>query len=100
MNYTMMYSEIIKILNKDSPRQYGYNSEMAANIELWSRMYENKSPWLSKTVTSANLPVQIAYETAKLVTLELKSEIKGGAAAKYLNEFYQRDVLKKLRKST
>ena len=100
MNYSMLYGEIIKILNKDSPHQYGYNSEMAANIELWSRMYENKSPWLSKTVASANLPVQIAYETAKLVTLELKSEIKGGAAAKYLNEIYQRDVLTKLRKFT
>ena len=98
MNYSMLYGEIIKILNKDSPHQYGYNSEMAANIELWSRMYENKSPWLSKTISSANLPVQIACEMAKLVTLELKSEIKGGTAAKYLNELYQRDVLKKLRK--
>ena len=100
MNYTIMYGEIIKILNKDSPGQYGYNSVMAANIELWSRMYENKSPWLSKTVASANLPVQIACEIAKLVTLELKSEIKGSAAAKYINEIYQRDVLKKLRKFT
>lgn len=100
MNYTIMYGEIIKILNKDSPGQYGYNSVMAANIELWSRMYENKSPWLSKTIASANLPVQIACETAKLVTLELKSEIKGSAAAKYINEIYQRDVLKKLRKFT
>ena len=98
MNYSIMYGEIIKILNKSSPQQYGYNSEMADKIQLWSRMYENKSPWLSKNVISANLPVQIAYETAKLVTLELKSEIKGGAAAKYLNEIYQRDVLKKLRK--
>lgn len=100
MNYTILYGEIIKALNKDSPRQYGYNSEMAANIQLWSKMYENKSPWLSKTVASANLPVQIAYETAKLVTLELRSEIKGGEVAKYINEFYQRDVLKKLRKFT
>ena len=100
MNYTILYGEIIKVLNKDSPRQYGYNSEMAANIQLWSKMYENKSPWLCKNVMSANLPVQIAYETAKLVTLELKSEIKGSAAAKYLNEIYQRDVLKKLRKFT
>lgn len=95
-----MFGEIIKILNKDSPQQYGYNSDMAANIELWSRMYENKAPWLSSTVMSANLPAQIAYETAKLVTLELKSEIKGGAVAEYINGFYQKDVLKKLRKFT
>ena len=52
MNYTILYGEIIKVLNKDIPRQYGYNSEMAANIQLWSKMYENKSPWLSKTVSS------------------------------------------------
>ena len=100
MNYSIMYGEIIKILNKDSPQQYGYNSEMAEKIQLWSKMYENKSPWLCKNVMSANLPVQIAYETAKLVTLELKSEIKGGDLAKYLNEIYQRDVLTKLRKFT
>ena len=100
MNYSIMYGEIIKILNKDSPQQYGYNSEMAEKIQLWSKMYENKSPWLCKNVMSANLPVQIAYETAKLVTLELKSEIKGGDLAKYLNELYQRDVLTKLRKFT
>lgn len=100
MNYSIMYGEIIKILNKDSSQQYGYNSEMAEKIQLWSKMYENKSPWLCKNVMSANLPVQIAYETAKLVTLELKSEIKGGDLGKYLNEIYQRDVLKKLRKFT
>lgn len=100
MNYSIMYGEIIKILNKSSPQQYGYNSEMADKIQLWSRMYENKSPWLCKNVMSTNLPVQIAYETAKLVTLEFKSEIKGGTAAKYLNELYQRDVLTKLRKFT
>ena len=100
MNYTMMYGEIVKILNKDGTQQYRYNSVMTANIELWSRMYENKAPWLCKTVASANLPAQIAYETAKLVTLELKTEIKGSAAAKYLNGFYRKDVCPKLRKFT
>lgn len=100
MNYTSMYSAIVKMLNENSDVNCTYNSEMADKIQLWSLMYENKAPWIKKNVLSANLPAAIAYETAKLVTLEIKSAIKGSPTADYLNDFYQKDVLKKLRKFT
>lgn len=100
MKYTNMYSAIVKILNENSEVTYAINSDMADRIQLWSMMYENRAPWVNGYVTSANLPAAIAYETAKLVTLELKSRITGSATADYLNEIYQKDVLKKLRKFT
>lgn len=62
-------------------------------------MYENRSPWVNnKDVYSANLAPAIASELARLVTLEMKSEITGGAAAAYLNEAYKKRVLKDLRR--
>ena len=74
-------------------------SQMANLIELWTRMYENRSPWVNnKDVSSANLAPAIASEIARLVTLELKSEVTGGPAADYLNEQYQRKVIKDLRR--
>ena len=74
-------------------------SQMANQIELWTRMYENRSPWVNnKDVLSANLAPAIASEIARLVTLELKSEVTGGTAADYLNEQYQRKVIKDLRR--
>lgn len=73
-------------------------SRMANQIELWTSMYENRSPWIDrKKVFSANLAPAIAAELARLVTLELKSEITGGTAADYLNQVYQQKVLKDLR---
>ncbi len=98
MNYSAMYSAIIKTLNEGGENMYSVNSEMISQIELWGRMYENKAPWLSKTVSSANLSASVAYETAKLVTLELKTEIKGSPMADFLNDNYKKDVLSKLRK--
>lgn len=100
MNYTNMYSAIVKLLNESNATEYSYNSEMANAIQLWSRMYENKAPWIKGNVQSANLPSAIAYETAKLVTLELKSEVTGSATADFINGFYQIGVLDKLRKFT
>lgn len=100
MNYTNMYSAVVKLLNESNGVDYSYNSEMANVIQLWSKMYENKSPWIKGYIKSANLPSAIAYETAKLVTLELKSEITGSETANYINDFYKRDVLTKLRKFT
>lgn len=100
MNYTSMYSAIIKLLDESGGVKYSYSSDMADEIQLWSMMYENKAPWIKDNVKSANLPCAIAYETAKLVTLELKSEISGSPAADFLNTFYQKDVLPKLRKFT
>lgn len=98
MNYSTMYAAIIKVLNESGENIYSVNSAMISHIELWSKMYENKAPWLSDAVTSANLSASVALEHAKLITLELKSEIKGSALADYLNKNYKKDILSSLRK--
>ena len=100
MNYSTMYGEIVRLLSKDGEFTYSINTQMISCISLWSAMYENKPPWAVKRKKSANLSVQIASETARLVTLEFKSEVTGSKAADYLNGIYASDVLPKLRKYT
>ena len=101
MRITKMLDLITNVLNKDADTQVDVclTSQMVNQIELWTRMYENRSPWVNnKDVLSANLAPAIASEIARLVTLELKSEVTGGTAADYLNEQYQRKVIKDLRR--
>lgn len=88
-----------KVLNETSETSIDFcmSSEMANKIELWSRMYENRPPWKSKTVDTMELPAAIAGEIARLTTLELKTECKGSMRAEYLNEVYQKKVLQGLR---
>ena len=90
-----MLDLVTNVLNKDSETQIDVclTSQMANQIELWTRMYENRSPWVNnKDVLSANLAPAIASELARLVTLEMKSEISGGPAADYLNKQYKHKV--------
>lgn len=100
MNYSAMYGEIVRLLSKDGELTYSVSTQMISCISLWSAMYENKPPWKVKRKKSANLSVQIASETARLVTLEMTSLIKGSQTADYLNEIYQKNVIPKLRKYT
>ena len=65
------------------------SDRMANKIELWSKMFEDKAPWLDKNTQSLNLASAIAGEVARLVTIELESEITGSARAKFLNDIYQ-----------
>ena len=58
------------------------SQEMEAAIELWSRMYENRAPWLHEPtkdnpvrITSLGLPALIASEKARMATLEMEVEI-------------------------
>lgn len=58
------------------------STEMADAIELWSLMYEDKAPWLREPthdspvrIVSLGLPALIASEKARMVTLEMESEI-------------------------
>lgn len=60
----------------------GISQEMEAAIELWSRMYENRAPWLHEAtrenpvrITSLGLPSLIASEKARMATLEMEVEI-------------------------
>lgn len=96
-----MLTAITEILNQNTDTEVDVcmTSEMARKIELWTAMYENKAPWLDrKIVKSAQIPAAIASEVARLVTLEMKSEITGSAAAEYLNDQYQKKVLSGLRR--
>ena len=70
--------------------------KMALAIDLWTKLYENRAPWLSDTVKPLNLPAAISSEFARLVTLEFESEITGND---YLNEQYQ-EVIKQIRNYT
>lgn len=58
------------------------SNDMANALELWSDMYVNKSPWLSKAtasnpveIVSLGLPAMIAAEKARTAVLEMQSEI-------------------------
>lgn len=58
------------------------SSAMNDALELWSDMYEDKSPWLHEPtfanpsrVVSLGLPAFIASEKARLATIEMHSEI-------------------------
>ncbi len=64
-------------------------TKTATNIALWSRMYRNEAAWLNDKIKSCNLPAAISSEIARLVTLELQTEVTGGARAKYINMSYQ-----------
>lgn len=101
MKFSKMLAAITDILNQDSDTEIDVcmTSEMAQKIELWTAMYENRAPWADrKNVKSAQLPAAIASEIARLVTLEMKSEITGSAAAEYLNQQYQEKALSGLRR--
>ena len=50
MKFTRLLTLITEVLNKDSDTKVDVSltSQMARDIELWSRMYENHPPWLKK----------------------------------------------------
>lgn len=69
---------------------------MAEALQLWSLLYTNQAPWLSKDVKSLQLPAAIAGELARAVTIEMKAEVTGSARAEFLNEQIEY-ILPKLR---
>ena len=75
------------------------SDKMQNAIELWCGMYNNVPPWAAGRVQCLGIPAAIASETARLVTLEMKSEITGSARADYLNSRYMH-VLENIRKYT
>ena len=63
------------------------SDRMADAIQLWSDMYEGNSPWLKEPtptnpirIVSLGLPSLIASEKARMVTLEMKTEISAPMA--------------------
>jgi A118 family predicted phage portal protein len=57
---------------------------MAEALQLWSSMYENKAPWLSKEIRSLNLPSAIAGEIARAATIEMQVAVTGSPRADFL----------------
>lgn len=73
--------------------QTAVSDKMRDSISMWCRMYEGNLAGKLK------LPSAIASETARMVTVELKSEITGSERADFLNEAYQ-STLASLRNMT
>lgn len=84
---------------KTKPIDVAVSDDMSEAIELWSKMYEDKAPWLSKNVKSLGLASAIPSEFARLIVCELQSEVTGSARADFLNEQYT-DFLKNLQINT
>lgn len=72
------------------------SDKMTNGIDLWTKMYKNEPPWKEKNIKLCGLPAAIAGEFARLVTLELKTEVTGND---FINEEYQA-VISDIRKYT
>ena len=72
------------------------SDKMANEIDLWAKMYKNEPPGKEKNIKLCGLPAAIAGEFARLVTLELKTEVTGND---FINEEYQA-VVSDIRKYT
>jgi len=72
------------------------SSAMVEALKTWTLMYENKATWLNADVLSLNLPVAIASEVAREITIEMKVTIEGSPRATYLAEQFEK-VMDKLR---
>lgn len=72
------------------------SDKMTNEIDLWAKMYKNEPPWKEKNIKLCGLPAAIAGEFARLVTLELKTEVTGND---FINEEYQA-VVSDIRKYT
>lgn len=82
------------------------SAPMAGAIDLWARLYTGKPPWLwdargnrDDSVQTLQLPATIAAKVAKLVTLEMQTEVSGGARARFL-EAQLAPVLHSIRRYT
>lgn len=66
------------------------SEDMEVAMRLWLEIFTNNAPWLSKDIHSLQLGASIAEEFARLITLEMKSEVTGSKRAEYINEYYQK----------
>lgn len=66
------------------------SNEMDRAMNLWLKIFTNNAPWLNEEVRSLQLGASIAEEFARLITLEMKSEVTGSTRADYINQHYQK----------
>lgn len=71
------------------------SEEMDRAIDLWLKIFTNNAPWNNKEVPSLQLGASIAEEFARLITLEMKSEVTGSKRADFINVQYKK-VLEEL----
>ncbi len=64
------------------------SAKMAGAIQKWKDMYEDGA--------GLHLPVAIAFEMARMITIELQSKVTGGKRAELLDKSYQ-DVIANIR---
>lgn len=86
---------IDKMLNKSTVEEAlkvktAVSFEMEAAMKLWLKIFTNNAPWLNEEVRSLQLGASIAEEFARLITLEMKSEVTGSTRADYINQHYQK----------
>lgn len=94
-----MFSKLKQIIKRVMDRLFNKNTiqnkmnidvavsnDMSNAIDLWIRLYENNAPWVEKETKSMNLPSAIASEFAKLVTMELETEV---TTDDFINNEYQ-----------
>lgn len=93
MKYGKMMECISKLAAKKDLKLDGttVSGAMQSSIELWELMYKDQSPWVDNQNTfSAGLAAAVSAELARLVTLEMESEVTGSKRAEYINEIYQK----------
>ena len=78
---------------------FAMSDTMEKAVELWANMYANRPPWADRKTSTLGLPSAIASEIARMVTIEMKSEVSGSPRADYLNEKYH-DVIDSIRTYT
>ncbi len=66
------------------------SDEMDRAMQLWLKVFTNNAPWLNKDVTSLQLGASAAEEFARLITVEMKSEVTGSKRADFINEEYKK----------
>lgn len=66
------------------------SEDMEIAMRLWLEIFTNNAPWLNKDIHSLQLGASVAEEFARLITLEMKSEVTGSKRAEYINEYYQK----------
>lgn len=94
MNILSAIKEVISKLfdKKTVSEKLGVSIAMSRSmtdaIKLWSDLYEGKASWLNDDVRSKRLAYAVTHEMARLVTLEMSSELNGGKRAEFLSPFY------------
>ncbi|MBW7573907.1 phage portal protein [Caproiciproducens faecalis] len=98
-----MFEKMLRWLRSLLDRMFDENSavsdiaisdKMSSAIDLWTRMYEDGGPWCGKDLHSLRLPVAIASEFSRLVTLEMEVSVTGSGRATFLqnelNSFFDK----------